>query len=96
VASLGSISVEFDGQTHTMELKKIDLVRVEQALQTSVGKLEGVTALYAYAWAAARRNKIEGVPDTFDAFLELDPECDEVDEATGDEGKGSGKGQSTG
>ena len=96
MASLGQLSVELNGQTHTIDVRKIDIVRAEEALAKSAGKMDGMRDLYGIAWAALRRMKIDGIPDSFEAFLDLDADIDEIDAGDGEEGKDSGQAPSTG
>lgn len=96
MASLGQMKIGIDGVEHVVDLKKIDILRAEEATQTSITRLEGtMRAVYAFAYAAARREKVEGIPDTFEAFLDLDPDVEDV-EGPGEEGKGSGQVPPTG
>lgn len=93
------MEIDLDGVKHVVEIKKIDLIRVERALQMSITRFEdaqGMTAVYAMAWAAARRMKIAGIPESFEEFLDLDPDIDDRTDPDGDEGKDSGQAQTTG
>jgi hypothetical protein len=91
------LQVDFNDTTHTVEARQSDLARVEEHTQTSVARL-GVTPIRMWltiAYYAMRRLKIEGVPDTYDAFLDLGPSVD-LDTIETTEGKGSGQDPPTG
>jgi hypothetical protein len=45
-----------------------------------------MTDLYRISWIAMRRANVAGIPDTFDAFLALEPDISEVGEPEEDAG----------
>jgi hypothetical protein len=94
---LGVLTVEVNGDTHVIELKKIDFVRAEQMLQRSVSRMDTLTDIYAIAWTKLRRTDVAGIPDTFDGFLDLEPDV-EAAFADGEDagGKDSGPAVPTG
>ena len=76
---VATFDVEIDGKTTRVEVRRIEIVRAETILGISVGNLEpGMTAVYKLAWAVLLSRKTEGIPDTFDAFLNLEPDIEEV------------------
>lgn len=90
-------TVEVLGETHHLELKKIDFVRAEQALQKPVTSMDTLTSIYELAWLKLRRMNVAGIPDTFDAFLDLDPDVDaDFDQDDDAGGKVSGGAAPTG
>lgn len=96
-AQLGTLTVEVAGQTHVLTLRKIDLVWAERQMQKPAMKIETLSDIYELAWVKLRRMNVEGTPDTFEAWLELDPDVDaDFDDGEAAGGKDSGSGQSTG
>lgn len=73
---LGVLTVDVNGTAHVLELKQIDLVRAEQMLGRSVTRMDRLSDIYEIAWTKLRRNDVAGIPDTFDAFLDLEPDVE--------------------
>lgn len=95
--SMGTLTVQVLGETHNIELKKIDFVRAEQAFQKPVTSMDTLTSIYQLAWLKLRRMNVPGIPDQFDAFLDLDPDVDGDFNQTDDAGgKVSGEAAPTG
>jgi hypothetical protein len=94
---MGSLTVQVLGVTHQIDLKKIDFVRAEQALQKPVTSMDTLTSIYQLAWLKLRRMEVAGIPDNFEAFLDLDPDVDADFDASDDAGgKASGGAAPTG
>jgi hypothetical protein len=94
---MGSLTVQVLGETHQIDLKKIDFVRAEQAFQKPVTSMDTLTSIYQLAWLKLRRMNMAGIPDTFEAFLDLDPDVDaEFDQNDDAGGKASNEAAPTG
>jgi hypothetical protein len=88
---MASLTVQVLGETHVLELRRIDFVRAEQALQKPVTSMDTLTSIYELAWLKLRRLNVAGIPDSFDAFLDLDPDVDaDFDQDDDAGGKASG------
>lgn len=88
---LGVLTVDVNGEAHVLELKQIDLVRAEQMLGRSVTRMDRLSDIYEIAWTKLRRKNVDGIPDTFDAFLDLEPDVEaNFDESEDAGGKDSG------
>ncbi len=85
MSTLGTFTITTGTDTQTVDWERIDLVRYEQQFAKSSGALDGMLDQYRMAWLALRRAKVNGTPDTFDAWLDLSPDVDlEVEEAPKD------------
>ena len=94
---LGTLTVVVNDNSYELPVKKIDFVRAEQQFQRSVAQMDSLTAVYELAWLILRRNHIENIPDTFEAFLDLEPDVEgNFDDGEDAGGKGSGPDQPTG
>lgn len=94
---LGTLTVVVNDTTYELPVKKIDFVRAEQQFQRSVSQMDSLTAVYELAWLILRRTKVEHIPDTFDGFLDLEPDVDaDFDDGEDAGGKASGQDQPTG
>jgi hypothetical protein len=94
---IATITVEVGGDTHVLEVRKIDLVRAERALNKSVTRMDTLADIYELAWVKLRAMDVAGTPVSFDEWLDLEPDVDAVfDDGEDAGGKGSGPDQPTG
>lgn len=95
--ALGVLTVNVNDTSYVLELKQIDLVRAEQLLGRSVTRMDRLSDIYEIAWTKLRRQQVDGIPSTFDAFLDLEPDIDaDFDTSEDAGGKGSGQEVATG
>lgn len=75
----GSVTLT-DGTALDWTAGPVERIRAERALGIKVTDLAGGSVSEEYvvflAWASLRRQKVDGIPDTFDGFLELLGEYD--------------------
>lgn len=88
---LGVLTVTVNDTAHVLELKQIDLVRAEMMLGRSVTRMDRLSDIYEIAWTKLRRKDVAGIPDSFDAFLDLEPDV-EADFDGGEDAGGKGSG----
>jgi hypothetical protein len=94
---IATMTVEVGGDTHVLEVRKIDLVRAERALNKSVTRMDTLADIYELAWVKLRSMDVAGTPASFDEWLDLEPDVDAVfDDGEDAGGKGSGPDQPTG
>jgi hypothetical protein len=84
-----SISVDLNGEHYECPIEEVDYVRLEAMTGMSTQKRQAgdawdLQALYQLAWICLRRIKVDAMPDTFEAFLDLVP----VAETIGGESEG--------
>ena len=94
---IATITVELGDRVHTLQMHKVDFVRAERQMQKPVVKMDTLADIYELAWCKLRHLKVEGIPDTFDGFLDLEPDVDaDFDESDAAGGKASESEASTG
>ncbi len=84
-----SFKIDWDGETHQVDVQQSDYARIEAQFGKSVSKIAETTEFGLLLGLAYQRLKKDGVavPDSYDAFLDGDPEIDMDTVQGGDEGK---------
>ncbi len=92
-----SFKIEWDGAAYQVDTKQSDIARVEAQFGKSISTISETTEFGLLLALAYQRLKKDGVavPDSYDAFLDGEPEIDMDTVEGGDGGKAEGSTNAT-